>query len=239
MDAQAQCSPEKSKDKNKGKSGKNQNKAKAKTGEVNFVDEDQDEVDGNTNVNQEDAKACEAIEEFSDGDDFFGYVADWDVSDARAASVPQKPVNDTWEWRGPCCLVRVHRQPRKTLFTPTWNGLKIRPVTQAVRTTVAQPVGSDPLKPYVEKVNSKILTKKDFRPRKVAHLRTGETRFQVAPHVQGNTLVKIPAKLMVPAGDLPPVAIADSGASRVILPSTALNTNNKDNRDCDIAPGSW
>ena len=73
-------------------------------------------------------------------------------------------------------------------------------------------------------------TKKDFKSRKVAHVWTGETRFQVAPHVQGDTVVKIPAKLIVPAGALAPFAIADSGASHVTLPSTALNTNSKDTR---------
>ena len=76
----------------------------------------------------------------------------------------------------------------------------------------------------------KVTAEKDFKSRKVAHVWTGETRFQVAPHVQGNTVVKIPVQLMVPAGDLAPVAIADSGASHVILPSTALTANNKDSR---------
>ena len=75
--------------------------------------------------------------------------------------------------------------------------------------TVVQPAGSGSLKPYVEKVT----TKKDFKSCKVAHVWTGESRFRVAPHVQGNTVVKIPAKHSVPAGDLAPVAIADSGAS--------------------------
>ena len=65
-------------------------------------------------------------------------------------------------------------------------------------------------------------TKKDFKSRKVAHVWTGDTRFQLAPCVLGNTVVKIPAKLIFPAGDLAPVTIADSGASHVILPSTAL-----------------
>ena len=112
------------------------------------------------------------------------------------ASIPQKPVNDTWEWRGPCCLVRIHQRPRKTLFTPTWqepvwSGLKVYPV----RTTVVQPEGSGHLQPYVEKVT----TKKYFKSRKVAHVWTGETRFQAAPRVQGSTVVKIPVKLIVPA----------------------------------------
>ena len=103
-----------------------------------------------------------------------------------AFELPQKPVNDTWEWRGLCCLVRIHRYAGKILFTPTWqepvwNGLEVYPV----RTTVVQLVGSEPLKPHVEKVTAK----KDLKPRKVAHLWIGETRFQIAPRVLGNTAV--------------------------------------------------
>ena len=69
----------------------------------------------------------EVVAQFSDIEDNFGYVADWSVSDASdckcsirapvacdTAPLPQKPVNDTWEWRGPCCLIRIHRQPKKT-----------------------------------------------------------------------------------------------------------------------------
>ena len=134
-DAQVQRSPDKPKDKKKGK-GKGtseKNKAKTKIGEVDFADEDQEEVDDNVGVNEKDAEACEAVAVFSDSEDIFGYVADWDESDAsdykgcirapvacETASLPQKIVNDKWELRGPCCLVRFHRQPRKKLFTLTW-----------------------------------------------------------------------------------------------------------------------
>ena len=93
-----------------------------------------------------------------------------------------------------------------------------------VRTTVVQLVGSKSLKPYVEKMAAT----KDLKSRKIAHQWTGERRFQVAPHVQGNTVAKIPAKLIVPAGDFATVVIADRGTSHIILPSTALATNNKD-----------
>ena len=85
-------------------------------------------------------------------------------------------------------------------------------------------------------VVEKVTTKKGFKSQKVAHVWTGETRFQVALRVQGKTFVVIPAQLIVLAGDLAPVAIADSGASRVILTSTALNMNSKE--DCDLTPGS-
>ena len=71
----------------------------------------------------------------------------------------------------------------------------------------------------------KVQTKKDFKSQKVGHVGTGETRYRVSAHVQGDTVVKIPARLIVPAGDLTPAAIADSGASRVILPSTVLDAN--------------
>ena len=39
---------------------------------------------------------------------------------ACAASDSIKTLKDTWEWRGPCCLVRAHRQLRRCLFTTTW-----------------------------------------------------------------------------------------------------------------------
>ena len=57
--------------------------------------------------------------------------------------------------------------------------------------------------------------------------------------VQGNTRLKLPAKLIVPAGDFAPVAIADSGSSSAILPSTDLANNNKDARTVTLrlAPG--
>ena len=67
-DAQAQRSPDKAKDKKKGKgkgkSEKSHHKVKAKTGEADFADEDQEEVDDNVDVNEEDAEGCEAVAEF-------------------------------------------------------------------------------------------------------------------------------------------------------------------------------
>ena len=38
---------------------------------------------------------------------------------AASSSIPAS-TKDSWEWRGSCCLVRVHRQARRCLFTPTW-----------------------------------------------------------------------------------------------------------------------
>ena len=42
--------------------------------------------------------------------------------------------SDTWEWRGPCCLVRVHHQFRRCLYTPNWHdqisqGITVQPQT--------------------------------------------------------------------------------------------------------------
>ena len=31
-----------------------------------------------------------------------------------------QPVNDSCQWRGPCCLVRLHRQTRRALYITTW-----------------------------------------------------------------------------------------------------------------------
>ena len=68
-DGQAQRSPE-----GKGKSDQNQHKAKAKTGEVDFADGDQEEVDENADVNEEDAEACEAVADFSDSEDILAML---------------------------------------------------------------------------------------------------------------------------------------------------------------------
>ena len=89
-------------------------------------------------------------------------------------------------------------QPK--LARAVWHGLKVLKV-HPISANVVQPVGSEPLKLHVERVTAK----KDLKSRKIAHIWTGETRFQVAPHVQWNTVVKIPTKLIVPAGDLTPV----------------------------------
>ena len=88
----------------KGKTDKNQLKAKAKTGKIDFADEGQNAVEEDADVNQEYAEACEAVAEFFDNENIFGYVADWDASDVSdyknciratvacdTASVPNKP----------------------------------------------------------------------------------------------------------------------------------------------------
>ena len=65
-----------------------------------------------------------------------------------------------------------------------------------------------------EKMHSESLRNKhQSKPIKVAHSCIGETRLAVTPLIQGNTVVKVPAKLIVPSGDNTPVEMADSGAS--------------------------
>ena len=51
---------------------------------------------------------------------------------------------------------------------------------------------------------------------------TGETRFKVTPDACGKHVFRTSARISVPAIDMNPMAIADSGASHVILPQTAL-----------------
>ena len=59
----------------------------------------------------------------SESEEDFGCMPDWSASECTdyqacacapaACASPQKtlrPFHDAWEWRGPCCLVRVHRQ---------------------------------------------------------------------------------------------------------------------------------
>ena len=61
-----------------------------------------------------------------------------------------------------------------------------------------------------------------LRPRKVSYPWTGETHFKVTPDAYGNSVFRTSARTLVPVNDMNPIAIADSGASHVILPQTAL-----------------
>ena len=130
------------------------------------------------------------------------------------------PTKDSWEWRGSCCLVRVHRQARRCLFTPTWkediwHGFKVYPT----RKTYVTPMGQKKhLNPVIE--NVKLCSA--LKPRRVAYTWTGETHFKVDPDMCGKRVFRMSARILVPANDMNPVAIADSGASHVILPTSAL-----------------
>ena len=74
-----------------------------------------------------------------------------------------------------------------------------------------------------ERLHSESLKSKDeMKPRQVVHAWIGETCFTGSPLIQSTSVVEISVKLIVPTGDKTPVAIADSGASHLILPSSAL-----------------
>ena len=78
--------------------------------------------------------------------------------------------------------------------------------------------GQSFLSPVIENVQSVDL----LRSRKVAYPWTGETHFEVAPDACGKSVLRTSAKILVLVSDVNPMAIADSGASHVILPQTAL-----------------
>ena len=111
-------------------------------------------------------------------------MLDWSASDcedyedrimaafARACPDSWNKLSDTWEWRGPCCLFRVHRQMRRCLFTPTWKESIWQGLT--------------------------------VQPQRLTHVKPQDQSF------------------LVPVNDMNPMAIADSGASHVIPPQTAL-----------------
>ena len=130
---------------------------------------------------------------------------------------------DSWEWRGACCLVRVHRQARRCLFTPTWQediwrGLKVHPT----RKTYVTPVGQKKhLNPVIENVEN-VKNCQSLKPRRVGYPWIGETHFKVDPDICGKQVFRMSARILVPANDMNPVAIADSGASHVTLPTSAL-----------------
>ena len=100
-------------------------------------------------------------------------------------------LNDTWEWRGLCCLVRVHRQLRRCLFTPTWkediwHGLTVQPQ----RITHVKPQDQSFLRPIIENVKSVEF----LRPRNVSYPWTGETHFRVTPAACGNSVFRTLAR---------------------------------------------
>ena len=93
-----------------------------------------------------------------------GMCANWSASECKdykvgiatvacAASESTKIQRDTWEWRGPCCLVRVHRQLRRCLFTPTWKEDIWQSLTvQPQRITHVKPQDQSFLTPVIEHV---------------------------------------------------------------------------------------
>ena len=96
-------------------------------------------------------------EVISEADPLGSMGSDSDYKERACAStavhtVPSVSTKDSCEWRGACCLVRVHRQARRCLFTPTWqadiwHGLKVQPT----RKTYVTPVGQKkPLNPVIE-----------------------------------------------------------------------------------------
>ena len=74
------------------------------------------------------------------------------------------------------------------------------------------------LTPVIEHVKSV----EYLKPRKASYPWTGETHFRVTPAACGNSVFRTTARILVPVSDMNPMAIADSGASHVILPQSAL-----------------
>ena len=64
-----------------------------------------------------------------DQDQWFAHRSDLDYKERTCAYTPASSsipasTKDSWEWRGSCCLVRVHRQARRCLYLPR-HGRKI------------------------------------------------------------------------------------------------------------------
>ena len=137
---------EEGKGKSKGKDCKT--KPTAKSGDVDFDENAQAEPDEpeEQDADQEEDPEAYLVEAHTSGEseaDSDGML-DWSASERKdykdrtmataACACPDSSVkqSDTWEWRGPCCLVRVHRQMRRCLFPPTWKetiwqGLTVQP----------------------------------------------------------------------------------------------------------------
>ena len=223
-----QGSQEKKKSKGKPKGKGSQTKPTAKSGEVAFDDTQQADQDDHEEHEhdepQEDPEAYVIAAQTSSSESEMESdgMLDWSASVATVACASPdslKTHKDTWEWRGPCCLVRVHRQLRRCLFTPTWKegiwqGLTVQPQ----RITHVKPQDQSFLTPVIENAKSVDL----LRPKKVSYPWTGETHFRVTTAACGNSVFRTFARILVPVNDMNPMAIADSGASYVILPQRAL-----------------
>ena len=95
-----------------------------------------------------------------------------------------------------------------------WQGLTFQPQ----RITHVKPQDQSFLSPVIENVKAVDL----LRSRKVAYPWTNETHFKVAPDACGKSVLRTSARIVVPVSDVNPMAIADSGASHVMLPQAAL-----------------
>ena len=105
--ADAQTSSQGNQENAKGESKKGrQTKPTAKSGDVDF--------DENAQAEQEEPEQPQEHDEDQE-DDQEAYCVE-----AQSTSESEMDSDGTREWRGPCCLVRVHRQLRRCLFTPTW-----------------------------------------------------------------------------------------------------------------------
>ena len=160
-----------------------------------------------------------------DQDHWFSCRSDSDYKERAFASTAASisfPVSakDSWEWRGSCCLVRAHRQARRCLFTPTWkediwHGFKVHPMRKTYVTPVGQKKHLNPVIENVKQCSS-------LKPRRVAYPWIGGTHFKVDPDMCGRRVLRMSPRILAPANDMNPVAIADSGASHVILPTSTL-----------------
>ena len=251
--ADHQGSQEKKKSKGKSKGKGSQTKPTAKSGDVNFDDDapadqaDQDDDQAPDEPQEDDPEACliAAATSSSDSEVETDGMCDWSASEckdykvgiatvARIASESTKIQRDTWEWRGPCCLVRAHPQLRRCLFTPTWKedigqGLTVQPQ----RITHVKPQDQSFLSSVIEHVKSV----EYLKPRKVSYPWTGEVHFRVTPAACGNNVFRTTARILVPVSDMNPMAIADSGASLAILPQSAL-FDSKSSKPVNLRPAS-
>ena len=107
-----------------------------------------------------------------------------------------------------------------SIYSPLWNediwhGLKVHPVRKTYVTPIGQKKHLNPVIEHVKQCSS-------LKSRRVAYPWVGETHFKVDPDLCGKRVFRMSARILVPANDMKPVAIADSGASHVILPTSAL-----------------
>ena len=170
--SKAPVSTDQKKGKGRSKGKDKRYKPSAKSGDVDFDETAPDQEEPDSQVDgqdeQEDAEVNFADAQTSESDvDILascqiGQLVCTNYKDGAFATVaraspqePDEPLSDTWEWRGACCLGRVHRQLRRCLYTPTWKGSVWQDLTvQPQRISHVKPQDQSSRNPVIENVRS-------------------------------------------------------------------------------------
>ena len=136
---------------------------------------------------------------------------------AVACASPQdtiEPLHDTWSLLP---SKSTSAREKTSLHSDVEGRIWQRLTVQLHRVTHVTPLDQSSRNPAIENVKSS----ECLRARKVAYPWRGETHWRLRARVC--CVRRTSARILAPINDMNPTAIADSGASHVILPTTALH----------------